>query len=165
MIKKIEEIPTIYLAGGMEHAGPYGAEWRRDMTPFLEQSGYEVWDPYLQEPNVGVNVKTLSKMKSDNYELFLTYVRKIVDYDINTLKDCAAVAVRIDQSVLDGAGTYGELTLCRVYNIPVYAWIDLPRGKLDVPAWAMGCVTSYTYERNKFYQMIPSVDVVRGEHN
>jgi hypothetical protein len=151
----MSSLPLIYLAGGMEKAGAYGAIWRANITPHLEALGYEVWNPCLQELNVGVGVETLASLKETDYGKFLTYCQKIIDYDIEALVKCAAVAVRIDDSVLKGAGTYGELTVCRMNNIPTYAWIDLPNGKKDVPSWAMGCLTQYTCDKEEFYKTIP----------
>ena len=151
-----ERQPTVYLAGGMEKAGDYGRIWRKDITPHLENLGYRVWNPYTEEMNVGINVESLAQLKQDDYDSYLEYCRKIVDYDIKCLLDCSLVAVRIDESVRQGAGTYGELTVCRLYHVPVYAWIDLPNGKYDVPSWAMGCVTHYTYNKEEFYKSIPT---------
>lgn len=147
--------PTIYLAGGMEKAGAYGAIWRKEITPHLESLGYEVWNPYLEELNVGIDVKGLSNLKENDFKGYLKFCKDIVDYDIAVLVKCAAVAVRIDKSVLQGAGTFGELTVCRLYKVPVYAWIDLPNGEMDVPAWAMGCLDEYTTDKEEFYKMIP----------
>jgi hypothetical protein len=147
--------PSIYLAGGMEAAGAYGSIWREEITPFLENLGYEVWNPYTQEMNVGIDVKSLKHLKETDFKSFIAYSSKIVDYDIAALQQCACVAVRIDESVLKGAGTYGEITVCRLFNIPVYAWIDLPRAEKDVPSWAMGCITEYTSDVKKFHEMIP----------
>jgi len=151
----ISSKPSIYLAGGMEKAGEYGSIWREEITPHLESLGYTVWNPYKEELNVGIGPKGLADLKESNYSEFLKYCRKIIDYDIASLLKCAAVAVRIDASVLVGAGSYGELTFCHVHKIPVYAWIDLPRGKLDVPSWAMGCLTAYTCTQEDFYASIP----------
>lgn len=149
------EPPAIYLAGGMEKAGEFGSIWRRDITPHLEKLGYSVWNPYVQQLNVGIGVESLGELKKKDYSKFLEFCRKIVSYDINALQDCCAVAVRIDESVLKGAGTYGEITMCALWGIPVYAWIDLPNGELDVPGWAMGCVTKYTTDKEEFYNTIP----------
>ena len=146
--------PKIYLAGGMEKAGEYGAIWRAEMTPHLEALGYQVWNPYTEEMNVGIDPKGLIKLKSSDFEAFVRYCRKIVEYDISCLAECSAVAVRIDDSVLKGAGTYGELTVCHLYKVPVYAWIDLPNDKYDVPAWAMGCIDEFTYDKQEFYDML-----------
>ena len=151
-------LPSIYLAGGMEKAGEFGSVWRSDITPHLRTLGYEVWNPYTQERNVGIGVKELTSLKDTDYTKFLGYCRSIVDYDIAALVECAAVVVRIDESVLRGAGTYGEITVCRLYNVPVYAWIDLPNGEKDVPAWAMGCLTKYTCNKDDFYRMLPKAE-------
>ena len=147
-------MPKIYLAGGMEKAGEFGAIWRERITPHLESHGYTVWNPYKEEIKVGIDVTRLAVLKDTDYEKFIMFIQRVIDHDINALKTCSAVAVRIDDSVLKGAGTYGELTLCRIFNIPVYAWIDLPNGKKDVPSWAMGCLTEYTTDKEEFYGML-----------
>ena len=148
--------PTVYLAGGMERAGENGRIWRQDITPHLEGLGYRVWNPYTEEMNVGINVESLAKLKENDYNTYLKYCTKIVDYDLKCLVECSLVAVLIDDSVLKGAGTYGELTVCRLYDVPVYAWIDLPNGRYDVPSWAMGCLTHYTEDKDEFYATIPT---------
>ena len=148
--------PTIYLAGGMEKAGERGWQWRKDITPHLNNLGYEVWNPYTEELNVGIDVDGLKRLKETSYQEYLSFCRKIVDFDISALIKCAAVAVLIDESVLAGAGTYGELTVCRHYKVPVYAWIDLPNGKYDVPSWAMGCIDHYSFNEVDFYASITS---------
>ena len=88
--------PTIYLAGGMEKAGEYGAIWRSEMTPHLEGLGYHVWNPYTEEMNVGIGVESLAELKRTDYDAFVAYAKKIVEYDISALVQCSAVAVRID---------------------------------------------------------------------
>lgn len=149
----------IYLAGGMEKAGEYGAIWRERITPHLESHGYTVWNPYKEEIKVGIDVMLLAALKETDYDKFIMFCQRIIDHDMAALKTCAAVAVRIDESVLKGAGTYGEITVCRLYNIPVYAWIDLPNGKKDVPSWAMGCLTEYTTDKDEFYRMLAKADL------
>lgn len=144
----------------MEKAGEFGAIWRRDISPHLESLEYHVWNPYEQELNVGVDVKDLATLKKTSYPDFLDYCKKIVDYDLQALVTCAAVAVRIDGSVLQGAGTYGELTMSRLFKIPVFAWIDLPNGELDVPGWAMGCITKYSTTKDGFYKSIPPAGTI-----
>ena len=160
--KDQRKMRKVYLAGGMEKAGEFGSIWRERITPHLESCGYTVWNPYVEEVKIGVNVKTLAMLKESNYDKFLMYIQRIVDHDLAALKTCALVAVRIDDSVLKGAGTYGELTMCRLFDIPVYAWIDLPNGERDVPSWAMGCLTDYTTDKHEFYSMLANADIRDG---
>ena len=103
--------PIIYLAGGMEKAGEFGRTWRTNITPHLETLGYEVWNPYEKELEVGTGPEKIAELKYTDYKAFLKCCQKIVDYDIGCLVACRAVAVRIDDSVLRGAGSYGELTV------------------------------------------------------
>jgi hypothetical protein len=146
---------TIYLAGGMETAGDNGFIWREEITPHLSTLGYDVWNPYKEEINLGIDTASLIKLKETDYNLYLNYCQKIIQYDIKALLKCSMVACLIDHSVLTGAGTYGELTIAKHYNIPVYAWIDLPKGKYNVPSWAMGCLTGFADTQESFYALIP----------
>lgn len=157
--------PVAYLAGGMEKAGEYGKTWRAEITPHLNSLGYGVWNPYMEELNVGVNVEQLAALKHSDYEAFIHYCGRVVDYDLNSLRKCTIVVVRIDESVLAGAGTYGELTLCRYWGIPAHAWIDLPNREYGVPGWAMGCLTTYTTSREVFYGQIPFATDLRHQVN
>jgi len=145
----------IYLAGGMENAGAAGKEWRDELTPHLIQLGYKVWNPYIEQSNLGITVSELLDLKRTDFDKYRDFCKKIVQYDIEELKLCRAVAVKIDQSVLNGAGTFGELTLCAYLDIPVYAWVDLPGGIYDVPSWAVGCLLNWTSNKEAFYNMIP----------
>lgn len=149
--------PTIYLAGGMEKAGPYGSIWRYEIEPDLESKGYSIWNPYREEIKLGIDVDRLADLKKTDFDLYRKYCEKIVTYDISKLKNCSCVAVRIDKSVLSGAGTYGELTFCKILGIPVYAWVDLPNGIYDIPSWAVGCITDFSYTKEGFYSIIPKV--------
>jgi len=148
--------PLVYLAGAMEKAGKYGSVWRAEITPHLEELGYAVWNPYEEEQGVGIDVKGLSNLKYSDFNTYRDHCQRIVDYDIEHLKTCSLVVCRLDWAVQLGAGTYGELTVCREHKIPVYAWIDREKGKFDIPGWAMGCLTAYTTNKSDFYAMIPS---------
>jgi len=152
----MSEVKTIYLAGAMERAGEYGAVWRSELTPHLISLGYDIWNPYMEEGKTGINVSELAALKKHDFKAYMQFCQKIVDYDIAHLLKCSAVACRIDRPTLQGAGTFGELTFCRINKIPVYAWIDLPGGEYDVPSWAMGCVTSFSTSKEGFYAIIPA---------
>jgi hypothetical protein len=145
----------IYLAGAMERAGEYGAVWRDEITPHLETLGYRVWNPYKEELNTGITVPELAALKKADFAEYTRFCRRIVDYDIDNLLTCSIVACRVDAPTLKGAGTFGELTVCRMKGIPVYAWIDLPGGEYDVPAWAIGCLTKFSHTKEDFYASIP----------
>lgn len=150
--------PLVYLAGAMEKAGEYGHIWREEITPHLEFLGYEIWNPYKEEMNVGINVEELSTLKHTNFDAYEKFCQKIVDYDIKHLLKCDLVVCRLDWAVQMGAGTYGELTVCRVNDIPVYAWVDREKNEYDLPGWVVGCLTAYTSTKNRhyFYTIIPT---------
>lgn len=151
--------PIVYLAGGMERAGENGKIWRRDITPHLKALGYDVWNPYKEEVKVGISTKSVAALKRTNYTQYLFYIRRIIKHDIEHLLQCSLVVTLIDQSVLNGAGTFGELTYCFMNDIPVHAWIDLPANEYGVPSWAMGCVTEFKINKKSFYDSIPNAEV------
>lgn len=147
--------PTVYLSGGMEKSGEAGVHWREEITPLLEQRGYTVFNPYRQPWNREITPEEMRHLRDHDFSLFMDSMRKKIDLDLSKLVGCAAAVVKIDDSVLGGSGTFGELTLCYYYKIPVYAWVDLPGGIEDVPLWALGCLTSITCSRDYFYSSIP----------
>jgi hypothetical protein len=147
---------VVYLAGAMEKAGPRGLEWRSKITPHLEKLGYRVWNPYKEELNVGINVTDLMRLKKKDFDSYTYFCHKIVDYDLQHLLRCSIVVTLLDQACQEGAGTYGELTVCRLYGVPVYALIDRENGIKDIPAWAVGCLTKYTEDPEEFYSMLPT---------
>lgn len=137
------KISKAYLSGGMEKAGEYGKVWREKATPYINSLGYSVWNPYIEERKLGVSLLKLNHLKQTDKVGYKKMCEQIVNHDLEHLQDCSAIICRIDESVLKGAGTYGELTVARLLNIPVYAWIDLPNGIQDLPAWCFGCLTDY----------------------
>lgn len=158
-----DQRPRAYLAGAMEKAGEYARTWRAEITPHLEALGYRVFNPCLEEMKVGIDVPSLLQVKNTDFLAYKRWMEQIVDYDLAALESCDLVVCLLDYAVLSGAGTYGELTLARRLGMPVYAWVDLPRGAYDLPGWALGCLTTYHETKEEFYAAIPaapSTDVI-----
>lgn len=153
----VKQRPLVYLAGSIMFPKDHGAGWRTNITPHLSNLGYRLFNPVIDQPIIsGVSKEDLIALQNEKVGDYQEACRKIVDTDLNVLCQSSLVVVKIDEGVLKGAGTYGELTVARLHDIPVIAWIDLPRGFLDVPCWAFGCITQYAAQEREFYKIIPS---------
>jgi len=157
----VKSKPLVYLAGAMEKAGPFGAAWREEITPYLEDLGYKVWNPYKEEINAGITVGELSRLKITDFPAYKKHCENIIDYDLSQLVDCSLVVCLLDWAVQLGAGTYGELTVCRLHKIPVYAWINRRKGEKGIPGWALGCLTEYVTTKEDFYKLIPPAEEIK----
>jgi nucleoside 2-deoxyribosyltransferase len=158
----IKQKPLVYLAGSIMAAKDGGLAWRADITPHLNNLGYTLFNPVYDQPRLtGISKDSLlSLQKTGKIDDYQKACNTVVDTDISILKKASIVVAKIDEGVLNGAGTFGELTVARMLGIPVFAWIDLPGGINQVPAWAFGCITHYTVQEREFYKMIPSVSVL-----
>ncbi len=144
----MQKKPQVYLAGRMNRKDPYDSQWRTDLTPFLENLGFEVLDPYHFEPMQlkGLHRHRLPDGISHWHELrhskdpshqnrFLKYMRRIIKYDLNLVKNIADfIIVYWDEGCRDGAGTQSEITVAWDIGKLVYC---VAAAKL--PAWARGC--------------------------
>ena len=158
---KMRSKPAIYLAGAMEKAADGGKGWREEITPILTRMGYLVVDPCITESTVADPVG-LAEAKCNDFARYKRLAEDIVTFDLDLIEGCAGVFVRIDTPTLKGAGTFGEITFCRRNDIPVYAWIDLPEGKYEVPGWAMGCLTTYAETHEEALALVPPAHHTRG---
>jgi nucleoside 2-deoxyribosyltransferase len=154
--------PKVYLAGGMEHAEGWGQSWREEFTPWLESLGFEVFNPYTgQEDSTGYSMEGLRELKESSMEEYHKVMTLIVSEDLRELSKCEAVVCYLDESILKGAGTYGELTFCANEGIPVYALIDLPEGAKSLPGWCLGCITIYTEVKEEIKSIVPHAHILR----
>ena len=137
----------VYLAGGMEYTSN-GYTWREKATELLSKNNIHTWDPCLEESKVfnNKNIDSIKKYdKIKNYKKLNNMMKKLVVYDLNIIHDSAShLLVKYDESVKKGAGTHGEISFARYFNIPVHAWLaDLNLN--EVPGWAIGCFHSLSY--------------------
>lgn len=155
--------PTVYLAGGMEQEHALGAGWREELTPKLEELGYELLNPCLFEAEQlkGLHTSRLPKDAVDRngktftpkhwhelkqapfgsalYKRFKSYMQRIIRYDLRVLSnDTDVVVCRWSKATGRGAGTHSELTHSFMQGLPVY--VVLEKG-VELPGWAHGCTT------------------------
>ena len=133
----------VYLSGAMEFAEDEGANWRKDLSIWLENNlGHKAFDPV-------VNSKKLIKEEgAENYRIwketnlnnYINFIRKCVDEDINIVRNHTDYLICLwDKNVLKGAGTHSEVTIAYDSKKPVYLINKLP--KKDLSGWIMACST------------------------
>jgi hypothetical protein len=163
---KIAEVPGAYLAGAIEFAKDWGVTWREKVTPKLTSLGYRAVNPLELTESTGKTPEELHELKKTSVEEFKEIISGVVKKDLDYVSKCEVVVCKIDEDVLRGAGTFGELTLCALMHIPVYAYIDLPNGIQDVPGWCIGCITEYRESFEEFLDIIPKAsDVLEAKMN
>ncbi len=157
----VPQKPMAYLAGAITAAKDGGAAWRADITPHLINLGYQIFNPVFDQPRLsGISRELMAAQKLTDSEGFHKSCKKVVDTDLEVLRSSKILIAKIDEAVLKGAGTFGELTVAHLYHIPVFAWISLPGGANDLPDWALGCIDHYTVHERDFYKMIPSAEAL-----
>lgn len=137
----------VYLAGAIEAAPDKGKRWRTIITPKLEKLGYAVINPYLDLDgkileDYGWATLDHKKIRTQKYRKdYFVVMEKIVKEDIRAVLKSKFIIVYFDRYVQKGAGTYGEVTLARYKNIPVYVVLAGDQSFEDIPAWVVGCTT------------------------
>jgi nucleoside 2-deoxyribosyltransferase len=139
---------AIYLAGRMDHELDKGHEWRALLTPFLEELGFDILNPYEFEIKQlqGLRPGRLPKgfkhwvelCYSDNPDhvaRFVKYMRRIIQFDIDLIKkDVDYIIALWDKGCATGAGTHAELTFAVDCKVPVYCVTTA-----KMPYWARAC--------------------------
>ena len=154
---------SVYLAGAMEAADHLGEGWRNNITPTLEELGFEVLDPCKLEADKLKNYRPNSKLLpfehwrtgeivvpiywhhmknapigSRQRGRFCTYMNVIKKFDLDIVYDrCDMVIVYWDECAARGAGTHRELDAAFEASKPVYAVCEC-----DLPAWLAPCITA-----------------------
>lgn len=137
---------VVYLCGGMEKSKD-GRSWRIKATDLLSLHGFGVWNPYLEEENIkipnGLDMNNLDRER--DFKLLNKYMRNIIVYDFNVLfNDITSVLVRLDQGVLDAAGSMSEMSFAAYLSKPVHVWLD-GLNLEDLPLWLCGALNTYSY--------------------
>ncbi len=132
----------IYLSGSIEFAAGFGRGWRAELTPFLRESGHEVYDPAADETkNLSPEeVAHFREWKTTDPERFAGVVRKIIHWDLDLVEQRADCLICYwDENAGKGAGTQAEITSAFRHGKPVYLVTSLPRERIS--GWILACVT------------------------
>lgn len=135
-----------YLSGGMEYAPNEGADWRKEMSVWLDgMLGHVAFNPNEESKKLLKRLlpkRNLRAMKAQNTKEFIRIVRQIVKIDSAEIaRRSDYVICYWDEAAQKGAGTKGEVTLARYFNKPVYVVTEMDLTK--IPGWILGCATHF----------------------
>lgn len=136
-----------YLAGPINHKNPeafaYSKKWREDITIELKAMNIECLDPLKRTGGDSITPKLRADLRAACAEEDLETIHKIVG-DVIIPPDLAMVInshfITLYLPLKDGyeiCGTYGEATVAKYFNIPVY--LITQRENHDIPEWLIGC--------------------------
>ncbi len=133
----------VYLSGAMEFAENEGAEWRKNLTTWLESElGHTSIDPVVESAKIVAenNAHDYREWKTNKPEKYADFIRLCVLNDINIVMNKADYLICLwDQNVMKGAGTHAEITLAFMEQKPVYL-VNMLSPK-DLSGWIMACST------------------------
>jgi len=132
-----------YLSGGMEHANNDGADWREDITHWLDESlEHSVIDPVIDSKKLIAenNANDFRNWKESDPNRFIEFIRLAIKKDLDGVVNKADYIICLwDNSVFKGGGTHGEVTLAYYNRKPIYLVNRLPI--TDLSGWIMSCAT------------------------
>ena len=125
----------------MEFAENEGAEWRKNLTTWLESElGHTSIDPVVESAKIVAenNAYDYRDWKTNKPEKYADFIRLCVLNDIDIVVNRADYLICLwDQNVIKGAGTHAEITLAFKENKPVYLVNRLSPS--DLSGWIMAC--------------------------
>jgi len=147
----------VYLAGAIEYSPDLGRAWRREITPFLQGLGHQVYDPAEDERKSLTEEEQLNlrAWKRTDVARFRAAVRKIIEFDLDVVARSAFVVCYFDENGLKGGGTSGELTFAYRRGIPVYMVTAMPLS--EVSGWVLGCCTEVFGDFDELRRFLSSI--------
>lgn len=132
-----------YLSGAMEFADGEGADWREEITQWLDEHlGHSVIDPVVESASLAkkLNATDYRKWKIEDHDRYIDFIRHAVDYDIDAvLTKCDYLICLWNEGVFKGAGTHGEVTLAYHIGKPIFLINHVKPG--DLSGWIEACKT------------------------
>ncbi|MEL1223258.1 MAG: hypothetical protein VW522_03345 [Candidatus Neomarinimicrobiota bacterium] len=139
-----------YLSGPIENAHNDGADWRNDITYWLNKElNHQVFNPVSETKRITkeLNSDDFRLMKTTNPEQYKKIIRKIIQLDLDAVVNGSDyLIVNWDKSVFKGGGTHGEITMAYWFNKPIYMVNSLPIE--DVSSWIFSC-TEFVFSNFK----------------
>lgn len=161
IIKRIKEQlflakPKVYLAGPMEYVKDFGTGWRNEIEPILKKKGFDVFNP-ANEVKVFKEIQKNKELENDIKGQHIWF-NKIIRDDLKEVITSDIVVCRWFDGVFS-AGTSGELTVAKLFNIPVLIVCDDVK---KLPKWILGCITSHQKSFKGISKNIKSILKSRG---
>ena len=136
-----------YLSGPIENAENDGADWRNDITTWLEYNlNHKVFNPVIETKSIikNHNSDDFRLMKKSNPEQYRRLIRQIIKIDLDAVVNSTDyLIVKWDESVFKGGGTHGEVTMAYWLKKPVFLVNELPID--DVSSWIFSC-SEYVFD-------------------
>ena len=130
-----------YLSGPIENAHNDGADWRNDITRWLEKKlNHRVFNPVIEtKKNIeNYNSSDFRIMKNTNPNEYKKIIRKIIQIDLDAVVNQSDyLIVKWDKSVFKGGGTHGEITMAYWLKKPIFLVNSLPID--DISSWIFSC--------------------------
>lgn len=175
------EKPKVYLAGPMEFVKDFGTNWRKEIQEVLTNDGFNVFNP-TSEAILFEELKNLRKRENQSVKNLRFGVSKIKSAfnnmekgigDIKGLRSEFSKIIRKDlrevitsdivlcnwQLGVFSAGTSGELTVAKLFDIPVLMVCD---DIMKLPKWVLGCTTSHQKTFDGISKNLKSLLKARG---
>ena len=132
-----------YLSGGMEHANNDGADWRKEITQWLNESlEHSVIDPVIESKKLIAenNAKDFRDWKKTGPDKFIEFIRLAIKKDLDGVVDKSDYIICLwEKSVFKGGGKHGEVTLAHYSRKPIDLVNQL--AIIDLSGWIMSCAT------------------------
>lgn len=132
-----------YLSGAMENVANEGADWREEMTQWLQaELGHGVIDPVVTSQELVNEHGAIDyrQWKTSDPQRFVNFVRKAIDLDLKNVMNKADYVICLwNEHVFKGGGSHGEVTMAYHTGKPVYLINKVDEH--DLSGWIMSCAT------------------------
>jgi nucleoside 2-deoxyribosyltransferase len=125
----------VYLAGPMEDAEDNGLEWRVNFRESLKQFNLNCIVPEEHEEGLIPEGTNIRKLKKDNIQEYIKYIRKFMELDLNFVEDADFIIVKYEGE--ETSGTIGEAQYAYQLRKPVILISSLPEEKIS--GWFLSC--------------------------
>lgn len=137
--------PAIYLAGAIEFSKDGGVSQRKKVKKYFEGTHINFIDPCDFEYNkTGQTLRSYQLDKKNNILSCLLFAQKISEGDIEQILQSDGIIAILDENCSVGTGS--ELTMAKICNIPVYAFIPDWSNWRKIHPWIIGQL-----EHNKIF--------------
>ena len=147
----------------MEYANNYGADCRKDITQWSDESlEHSVIDPVIESKKLIAenNAKDFRNWKETDPDKFIEFICLAIKKDLDGVVDRSNYIICLwDKSVFKDGGTHGEVTLAHYSRKQIYLVNQLPITDLSVwiLSWATEIVNDFEFLKIILYIKYPNV--------
>jgi len=146
----------VYLAGPMEFLPDHGTGWRSAVETVLVNDDFSVFNP-ANEVKIFKEMKK-SKELRNNIKGLRTQFSRIIRVDLKEVITSDVIICNWTPGVFS-AGTSGELTVAKLFNIPI---LMVCEDISKLPKWILGCITSHQKDFKNLSKNIKKLIKSRG---